>query len=60
MDDYENEYLSRYYVDESDIFKSKMTLMNEKLRIWDLFDKAVDQKKLSNNITKSSIKYNYF
>jgi len=61
MDDYENEYLSRYYVEESDIFKSKIdSLMNEKLRIWDLFDKAVDQKKLSNSITKSSIKYNYF
>jgi len=61
MDDYENEYLSRYYVEESEIFKSKIdSLMNEKLRIWDLFDKAVDQKKLSNSITKSSIKYNYF
>ena len=61
MDDYENEYLSRYYVEESDIFKSKIdSLMNEKLRIWGLFDKAVDQKKLSNSITKSSIKYNYF
>ncbi len=56
MDDYENEYLSRYYVEESDIFKSKIdSLMNEKLRIWNLFDKAVDQKKLSNSITKSSI-----
>ena len=33
--------------------------MNEKLKIWDLFDKSVDQKKLSNSITKSSIKYNY-
>ena len=42
MDDYENEYLSRYYVEESDIFKSKIdSLMNEKLRIWNLFDKAV-------------------
>jgi len=61
MDDYENEYLSRYYVEESDVFKSKIdSLMNEKLRIWDLFDKTVDQKKLSNSITKSSIKYNYF
>ena len=36
MDDYENEYLSRYYVEESDVFKSKIdSLMNEKLRIWD-------------------------
>ena len=61
MDDYENEYLSRYYVEESDVFKSKIdSLMNEKLRIWDLFDKSVDQKRLSNSITKSSIKYNYF
>ena len=61
MDDNENEYLSRYYVEESDIFKSKIdSLMNEKLRIWDFFDKSVDQKRLSNSITKSSIKYNYF
>ena len=61
MDDYENEYLSSYYVEESDVFKSKIdSLMNEKLRIWDLFDKSVDQKRLSNSITKSSIKYNYF
>ena len=61
MDDYENEYLSRYYVEDSDIFKSKIdSLMNDKLRIWDLFDKSVDQKRLSNSITKSSIKYNYF
>ena len=60
MDDYENEYLSRYYVEESDVFKRKIdSLMNEKLKIWDLFDKSVDQKKLS-NITKSSIKYNYY
>ena len=50
----------RYYVEESDIFKRKIdSLMNEKLKIWELFDKSVDQKKLS-NITKSSIKYNYF
>ena len=61
MDDYENEYLSRYYVVESDIFKSKIdSLMNEKIRIWDLFDETVDQKRLSNSVTKSSIKYNYF
>ena len=61
MDDYENEYLSRYYVEDSDNFKSKIdSLMNDKLMIWDLFDKSVNQKKLSNKITKSSIKYNYF
>ncbi len=30
------------------------------LEFGNLFDKAVDQKKLSNSITKSSIKYNYF
>ena len=61
MDDYENEYLSRFYVEESDVFKSKIdSLMNEKIIIWNLFDKSVDQKKLSNNITRSSIKYNYF
>lgn len=34
--------------------------MNEKLRIWNLFNKTVDQKKLSKSITESSIKYNYF
>ena len=60
MDTYENEYLSQYYVQESDIFRKKIdSLMNEKLRIWELFNKSVNQKKLSSNITKSSIKYNY-
>ena len=34
--------------------------MNEKLKIWELFNKSVNQKKLSTNITKSSIKYNYY
>ena len=61
MDTYENEYLSQYYVEESDIFRKKIdSLMNEKLKIWELFNKSVNQKKLSNNITKSSIKYNYY
>ena len=61
MDAYENEYLSQYYVQESDIFRKKIdSLMNEKLRIWELFNKSVNQKKLSSNITKSSIKYNYY
>ena len=61
MDTYENEYLSQYYVQESDIFRKKIdSLMNEKLRIWELFNKSVNQKKLSSNITKSSIKYNYY
>ena len=61
MDTYENEYLSEYYVQESDIFRKKIdSLMNEKLRIWELFNKSVNQKKLSSNITKSSIKYNYY
>ena len=61
MDTYENEYLSQYYVEESNIFKKKIdSLMNEKLKIWELFNKSVNQKKLSTNITKSSIKYNYY
>ena len=61
MDTYENEYLSQYYVQESDIFRKKIdSLMNEKLRIWELFNKSVNQKKQSSNITKSSIKYNYY
>ena len=61
MDTYENEYLSQYYVQESDIFRKKIdSLMNEKLRIWELLNKSVNQKKLSSNITKSSIKYNYY
>ena len=61
MDTYENEYLSQYYVEESDIFRKKIdSLMNEKLKIWELFNKSVNQKKLSSNITKSSIKYNYY
>ena len=61
MDTYENEYLSQYYVQESDIFRKKIdSLMNEKLKIWELFNKSVNQKKLSSNITKASIKYNYY
>ena len=61
MDTYENEYLSQYYVEESNIFKKKIdSLMNEKLKIWELFNKSVNQKKLSTNITKASIKYNYY
>jgi hypothetical protein len=61
MDSYENEYLSQYYLEESNIFKKKIdSLMNEKLKIWELFNKSVNQKKLSSNITKSSIKYNYY
>ena len=61
MDDYENEYLSRYYTENSDIFKNKIdSLMNEKIEVWDLFNKSVDQKKLSNKITRSSITYSYF
>ena len=61
MDTYENEYLSQYYVQESDVFRRKIdSLMNEKLKIWELFNKSVNQKKLSSNITKSSIKYNYY
>ena len=61
MDTYENEYLSQYYVQESDVFRKKIdSLMNEKLKIWELFNKSVNQKKLSSNITKSSIKYNYY
>ena len=61
MDTYENEYLSQYYVEESNIFRKKIdSLMNEKLKIWELFNKSVNQKKLSSNITKSSIKYNYY
>ena len=61
MDTYENEYLSQYYVEESNIFRKKIdSLMNEKLKIWELFNESVNQKKLSSNITKSSIKYNYY
>ena len=61
MDTYENEYLSQYYVQESDVFRKKIdSLMNEKLKIWELFNKSVNQEKLSYNITKSSIKYNYY
>ena len=40
MDDYENEYLSRYYTENSDIFKNKIdSLMNEKIEVWNLFNK---------------------
>ncbi|MDG2475611.1 MAG: hypothetical protein P8M27_01355 [Flavobacteriaceae bacterium] len=61
LNDYENDFLSNIYTEESDIYKYAIdSLMNEKLEIWELFNKSVDQKSLSKNITKASIKYNYF
>ena len=61
LNDYENDFLSNIYTEESDIYKYAIdSLMNEKLEIWEVFNKSVDQKSLSKNITKASIKYNYF
>ena len=61
LDESETEYISEIYSQESNIFKSAIdSLMREKEIIWELFDKTVNQTSLSKNITRSSIKYNYF
>ena len=61
LDESETGYISEIYSQDSNVFKRAIdSLMNEKNKIWELFDKSVNQKSLSKNITKSSIKYNYF
>ena len=61
MDDKENLFLSEMYMEKSEKFKSVIdSLINEKNIIWNKFNKSVSQTKLSKNITKSSIKYNYY
>ena len=61
LNDYENDFLSQIYNQESKIYKKAIdSLMEEKNNIWSLFNKSVNQKRLSQNITKASIKYNYY
>ena len=60
-DDFEYEYLSQFYIEESDRFRKVIdSLMYEKINLWNKLDNSINQKKLSNNITFSSIKYNYY
>ena len=61
LDESETGYISEIYSQESDVFKSAIdSLMNEKENIWELFNNSGKQKSLSKNITKASIKYNYY
>ena len=61
LDDSETEYISEIYSQESKVFRRAIdSLIDEKNKIWDLFNRSADQKRLSKNITKASIKYNYF
>ncbi len=61
LNDYENGFLSKIYNEESKIYKKAIdSLIEEKNIIWNLFNKSVNQKILSQNITKASIKYNYY
>ena len=61
LDDSETVYISEIYSQESKVFRRAIdSLIDEKNKIWELFNKSADQKRLSKNITKASIKYNYF
>ena len=61
LNDYENDFLSSIYNKESRIYKKAIdSLIEEKNNIWNQFNKSVNQKRLSENITKASIKYNYY
>ena len=61
LDDSETGYISEIYSQESKVFRRAIdSLIDEKNKIWDLFNRSADQKRLSKNITKASIKYNYF
>tara|TARA_B100000678_G_scaffold59738_1_gene48249 strand:- start:273 stop:1676 length:1404 start_codon:yes stop_codon:yes gene_type:complete len=61
LDDSEKGYISEIYSQESKVFRRAIdSLIDEKNKIWELFNKSADQKRLSKNITKASIKYNYF
>jgi hypothetical protein len=61
LDESEIEYISNIYSQGSDVFRSAIdSLIKEKEDIWKLFNNSGKQKSLSRNITKSSIKYNYF
>jgi hypothetical protein len=61
LDESEIGYISEIYSQESDVFKNAIdSLMNEKENIWEIFNSSGKPKSLSRNITKASIKYNYF
>ena len=61
LNDYENDFLSSIYNKESEFYKKAIdSLIEEKNNIWNQFNKSVKQKRLSQNITKASIKYNYY
>jgi hypothetical protein len=61
LSDYENDFLSQIYNQESSDYKFAIdSLMDEKKVIWEHFNKSVNQKTLGRNITKASIKYNYY
>ena len=61
LDDLETGYIYEIYSQESKVFRRAIdSLIDEKNKIWDLFNRSVNQKRLSKNITKASIKYNYF
>ena len=61
LNDYENDFLSQIYNQESSNYKIVIdSLMDEKKDIWELFNKSVNQRNLGRNITKASIKYNYY
>ena len=61
LDDSETVYISEIYSQESKVFRRAIdSLIDEKNKIWELFNRSADQKRLSKNITKASIKYNYF
>ena len=61
LNDYENDFLSSIYNKESEIYKKAIdSLIEEKNNIWNQFNRSVNQKRLSQNITKASIKYNYY
>ena len=61
LDDSETGYISEIYSQDSKIFRRAIdSLIDEKNNIWELFNRSTNQKRLSRNITKASIKYNYF
>ncbi len=61
MDDSENLFLSKMYLEDGEKFKNIIdSLIKEKNNIWNRFNRSVSQSRLSRNITKSSIKYNYY
>lgn len=61
LNDYENDFLSQIYNQGSSDYKIVIdSLMDEKKDIWEVFNKSVNQRNLGRNITKASIKYNYY